>query len=172
MRLLIDANSMVMRTGRTHLSGIGRTSLELAKAFDDLNDPDVDIRLFTQTFRGRIPASFEKLAVRNIPWPIGPRYEWLIQRFPVIETLAPYDVLYEPSNFAALYRPDKTVVTIHDVMFLAIQRHFLATTGQGCMHRNSLKVLEVLSLRLTRRKMISCILWACPKRRSVWFHGA
>ena len=125
MRLLIDANSMVMRTGRTHLSGIGRTSLELAKAFDDLNDPDVDIRLFTQTFRGRIPASFQKLAVRNIPWPIGPRYEWLIQRFPVIETLAPYDVLYEPSNFAALYRPDKTVVTIHDVMFFSYPEAFL-----------------------------------------------
>ena len=125
IRLLFDANSMVMRTGRTHLSGIGRTALELAKALDELNDPSVRGRLLTQTFRGDLPASFHNFAVRNIPWPIGPRYEWLTQRFPVIEALAPYDVLYEPSNFAPLHRPDKTVVTIHDAMFFSYPEAFL-----------------------------------------------
>lgn len=125
IRLLFDANPMVMRTGRTHLPGIGRAALELARALDELNDPAVDIRLLTQTFRGHIPASFRNLAVRNIPWPIGPRYDWLKQRFPLLETLAPYDLLYEPSNFAPLHRPDKTVVTIHDAMFFSYPEAFL-----------------------------------------------
>lgn len=125
IRLLFDANPMVMRTGRTHLSGIGRAALELALALDELNDPDVDIRLLTQTFRGHIPQSFRNLAVRNIPWPIGPRYDWLKQKFPLLETLAPYDLLYEPSNFAPLHRPDKTVVTIHDAMFFSHPEAFL-----------------------------------------------
>ncbi|MDO3720323.1 glycosyltransferase family 1 protein [Marinobacter sp. chi1] len=129
IRLLFDANSMVMRTGRTHLSGIGRTALELARALDELNDPAVDIRLLTQTFRGHIPESFRNLAVRNIPWPIGPRYDWLKQRFPLLETLAPYDLLYEPSNFAPLHRPDKTVVTIHDAMFFSYPESFLGHDG-------------------------------------------
>lgn len=125
IRLLFDANPMVMRTGRTHLPGIGRAALELARALDELNDADVDIRLVTQTFRGHIPASFRNLAVRNIPWPIGPRYDWLKQRFPLLETLAPYDLFYEPSNFAPLHRPDKAVVTIHDAMFFSYPEAFL-----------------------------------------------
>ena len=116
---------MVMRTGRTHLPGIGRAALELAFALDELNDPDVDIRLLTQTFRGHIPKSFRNLAVRNIPWPIGPRYDWLGQKFPLLETLAPYDLLYEPSNFAPLHRPDKAVVTMHDAMFFSYPEAFL-----------------------------------------------
>lgn len=125
IRLLFDANPMVMRTGSTHLPGIGRAALELAKALDELNDPDVHIRLLTQTFRGHIPARFRNLAVRNIPWPIGPRYDWLKQYFPLLETLAPYDLLYEPSNFAPLHRPDKAVVTIHDAMFFSYPEGFL-----------------------------------------------
>lgn len=125
IRLLFDANPMVMRTGRTHLPGIGRTALELAKALDELNDPGIDVRLLTQTFRGHIPSRFQHLAVRNIPWPIGPRYDWLKQRLPLLETLAPYDLLYEPSNFAPLHRPDKTVVTIHDAMFFSYPEAFL-----------------------------------------------
>lgn len=125
VRLLFDANSMVMRTGSTHLPGIGRAALELAKALDELNDPSLSIHLLTQTFRGLIPAHFEHLSVRNIPWPIGPRYDWLKQRSPLLETLAPYDLLYEPSNYAPLYRPENSVVTIHDALFFSHPEAFL-----------------------------------------------
>lgn len=125
LRLLFDANSMVMRTGSTHLPGIGRAALELAKALDELNDPCVSIHLLTQTFRGHIPAQFEHLSVLNIPWPIGRRYDWLKQRCPLLETLAPYDLLYEPSNYAPLHRPENTVVTIHDALFFSYPEAFL-----------------------------------------------
>lgn len=125
LRLLFDANAMVMRTGRTHLSGIGRTALELAKALDELNDPGISIRLLTQTFRGHVPAQFKHMQVRNIPWPIGARYDWLKQCLPLLETLVPYDLLYEPSNYEPLHRPDKAVVTIHDAMFFSHPETFL-----------------------------------------------
>lgn len=125
IRLLFDANPMVMRTGRTHLPGIGRTALELARALDELNDSDLDIRLLTQTFRGDIPTYFKNFKRRNVFWPIGPRYDWLKQKSPMLETLVPYDLFYEPSNFAPLHRPDKTVVTIHDAMFFSYPEAFL-----------------------------------------------
>jgi len=125
MRILIDANAIVMRTGATHLPGIGRTALELAKSLDDLNDTDVAIQLLTQTFRGQIPYHFKNLPVVNIPWPIGQKFDWLKQKTPLIEILAPYDLLYEPSNFARVHRPDKTVATIHDAMFFSYPEEFL-----------------------------------------------
>lgn len=125
LRLLIDANAMVMRTGTTHLSGIGRTALELAKALDERNDEDVKIRLLTQTFRGQIPHHFRNLQVSNLLWPIGRKFDWLKQKAPLVETLAPYDLMYEPSNFARVYRPDKTVATIHDAMFFSYPEDFL-----------------------------------------------
>ena len=119
LRVLIDANAMVLRTGYTHLSGIGRTSLELAQALDQQEDRTCDIRLLTQTFRGHIPGRFSRLPIRNIPWPIGPRYDWLRASTPLLELAAPHDLLHIPYNFAAVHRPDRTVATIHDAMFFS-----------------------------------------------------
>ncbi|GAB6048161.1 glycosyltransferase family 1 protein [Methyloparacoccus murrellii] len=125
LRILIDANPMVLRTGATHLPGIGRSSLELAKALDELNDPGVSIRLLTQTFRGRLPARFVHLPVINVPWPIGPRYDWLKRLIPLLEARSPHDLLHVPGNFAEVFSPAKTVATIHDVMFFSYPQEFL-----------------------------------------------
>jgi glycosyltransferase involved in cell wall biosynthesis len=125
-RILFDANAMVLRTGYTHLSGIGRTSLELALALDQLDNPECDIRLLTQTFRGSIPAHFSRLPVRNIPWPIGPRFEELRARAPLLELAAPHDLLHIPYNFAPVYRPERTVATIHDAIFFSHPEEHLA----------------------------------------------
>ena len=116
---------MVMRTGSTHLPGIGRTALELAKALDELHDPGIDIRLLTQTFRGHIPHCFTNLKITNLLWPIGRKYDWLKQMTPLLDLAAPHDLLYEPANFAKVYRPDNTVVTIHDAMFFSYPEDFL-----------------------------------------------
>ena len=125
IRLLFDANSMVRRTGSTHLPGIGRTALELAKALDELDDPGIDIRLLTQTFRGNIPHRFDNLSVTNLPWPIGRKYDWLKQMTPLLEVAVPYDLLHTLANFAKVYSEDKTVVTIHDAMFFSYPEDFL-----------------------------------------------
>ena len=119
LRILIDANAMVLRTGYTHLTGIGRTSLELAQALDQREESTCDIRLLTQTFRGHIPGRFSRLAIRNIPWPIGPRFDWVRASTPLLELAAPHDLLHIPHNFAKVHRPDRTVATIHDAMFFS-----------------------------------------------------
>ena len=124
LRILFDADAMVLRTGATHLSGLGRTSLELARALDEFNDPDLEIRLLTQTFRGRIPARFEHLPVTNLPLPIGPRFHWLKQYTPLLEAWSPHDLLYIPYSFTKVYRPEQTVATIHDAMFFSYPEDF------------------------------------------------
>jgi len=125
LRVLIDANPMVLRTGYTHLRGIGRTSLELAQALDELHDPTVSIRLLTQTFRGRLPARFAHLPVSNMPWPIGPRFDWLKRRVPLLEAWSPHDLLHVPGHYAEVFRPTRTVTTINDAMFFSYPQEFL-----------------------------------------------
>jgi glycosyltransferase involved in cell wall biosynthesis len=108
-----------------HLPGIGRTALELALAFDEKNTQDINIDLYCQTFRGSIPARFRHLKKRNIFWPKGERYDRLKECAPMLEVLAPYDLLHIPHNFEKVHRPDKTVVTIHDALFFAYPEDFL-----------------------------------------------
>ncbi len=115
--ILIDLNSLVLRTGETHLPGIGRTTQELISAFDQLNDETVNIKLFTQTFRGKVAISLSNLKIRNLPLPIGLKFDWLKENLPLLDVFAQHDLLHIPHNYSAVYKPAKTVITLHDALF-------------------------------------------------------
>lgn len=117
MRVLIDGNSLVLRTGATHLSGIGRSVFELCKAIDALHPDDPSVSVLTQTFRGRIASEFAYLRRKNLLWPIGPRFDRLRSALPCLEVLARHDLLHVPHNFGPMFRPSRTVLTIHDAIF-------------------------------------------------------
>lgn len=119
MRILIDSNSIVLRTGASHLSGIGRTTLELIHALDALDYPDMDFHLLTQTFRGKIPQQFSNIKSSNMLWPIGKRFDWLKQKSSLLEIFSPHDLLHIPHNFSEVHRPEQTVATIHDAIYFS-----------------------------------------------------
>lgn len=119
MRVLIDGNSLVLRTGATHLSGIGRSTLELCKAIDALRLADSHVTVLTQTFRGRITADFAHIRHRNLRWPIGPSFDVARSKLPLLEVLTPHDLLHIPHNFGPMYRPQCTVLTVHDAIFFS-----------------------------------------------------
>ncbi|MBL0040313.1 MAG: glycosyltransferase [Xanthomonadales bacterium] len=119
MRVLIDGNSMVLRTGATHLSGIGRSTLELCKAIEALRPADPCITLLTQTFRGVVPADFAHIRLKNLLWPIGSTFDRVRGGLPILETMARHDLLHIPHNLGPMYRPQRTVLTIHDAIFFS-----------------------------------------------------
>ena len=108
-----------MRTGATHLSGIGRVTLELMQEMDLLNPHQIDIRFLIQTFRGEAPKKFTNIKVNNLRWPIGPKFDWLRQAFPLLEVFSPHDLLHVPHNFSEVHRPERTVATIHDAIYFS-----------------------------------------------------
>lgn len=124
-KVLIDVNSMLCRSGMTHLSGIGRTTFDLLRALQDIDDLPLDIQLFTRTLRGRLP--MERFSFRhvNLPLPAGKLIDLLLNASSFLDRLLPHDLLHIPHNYAAAANPEKTVVTMHDAMFFSYPEDFL-----------------------------------------------
>lgn len=123
--LLVDCNSIVFRRGMTHLPGIGRTTMDLLLAIQASGSLSFDITMLTRTIRGDLPEALFTLRRRNIPLPSGRFFDWTIERFPLLEGIAGYDLLHIPHNYSPVHDPGKTVVTMHDALFFSYPEQFL-----------------------------------------------
>jgi glycosyltransferase involved in cell wall biosynthesis len=113
-RITIDASSIL--PGRK-MDGVGRTTLGLIKQFSKMDDLPFEIRLFTQRLRGQ---RLKGYPFKNCHLPL-PRWEIvssLTRKFPIIESMCKSDLYHIPHNYAPLNQLHKTVVTLHDAMFL------------------------------------------------------
>ncbi|MCF8383432.1 MAG: glycosyltransferase family 4 protein [Chlorobium sp.] len=124
-RLVIDGNSMVYRSGSLYLPGIGRTTYELANALLRLAELPFDLTIFTQTIRGRLAMRPDGFRHVNLPIPPGNHLEWMYKRVPLVNMVAPHDLLHVPHNYAPVFKSSRTVVTIHDAMFFSYPEDFL-----------------------------------------------
>lgn len=124
-KLLIDGNSMVYRTGMTHLPGIGRTTFELVTALQEINDLPFDVTILTETIRGRLAAACSRFRHRNLPVPPGGTFDLLLKKSHLLDLFTPYDLLHIPHNYAVVLKPEKTVVTIHDALYFSFPENFL-----------------------------------------------
>jgi len=61
---------------------------------------------------------FEK---RHLYLPHRKKHNQLLQKIPIREILTNYDLLHIPHNFEYVYNPAKTIITLHDVLFMKIQ---------------------------------------------------
>ena len=95
-KLVIDANSMVYRTGMTHLPGIGRTTFELVKALQRIDKLPFDVTIFTQTIRGKLAVDSSSFKQVNLPVPPLKQFEWMLKKLPLLDILAPHDLLHIP----------------------------------------------------------------------------
>lgn len=123
--VVIDGNSMVYRTGMTHLPGIGRTTFELVTALQGIDDLPFDVTIFTQTIRGRLAAENSSFSHVNLPVPPRKPFEWMLKKLPLLDILVPHDLLHIPHNYALVFNPSNTVITIHDAMFFSYPESFL-----------------------------------------------
>ena len=123
-RIAIEASSMLRISGR-YLGGIGRTVLELVRAIVALQ-PEEEIVLFSQRLRGERLGCYG-LDVKRIHLPI-PRWktvESVMKSLGVTEMLCHADLYHAPANYAPLRDLDRTVVTLHDAMFLTYPEQHL-----------------------------------------------
>lgn len=122
-RLLIDVNSVVpfFATGRT--TGIGRTTLELVKALDDIRDElPFDVTLFSQNMKGIGGRNIETgFRCKHLYLPHRPKFDRIARNFALREMLSPYDLMHVPHNYEIVRRPEKCIVTLHDALFMKLQ---------------------------------------------------
>ena len=125
-KILIDVNSIIIRRGETHLSGIGRSTLDLLTALAKLENIPFQIQLF---YQGSNPNALESyklpFPVLYIPLPFSDKYVKLIAQMRLKELLSCYDLLHIVHNYSIVAKPKKTLVTIHDAMFFSYPENFL-----------------------------------------------
>ncbi len=124
-RVVIDASAALPRSSG-YLSGVGRTTLELIRAMSHV-DHDLEIILYSQRLRGKRLGSYA-LDTKNVHCPL-PRWkpiESLIRKYAVIERLTSGRLYHAPGNYSPVFgKLDKTIVTLHDAMFLTYPESFL-----------------------------------------------
>jgi Glycosyltransferase len=129
-KILIDVNSIILRQGKTHLSGIGRSTLDLLTALAKLKKIPFQILLFYQGSNFKALESYNlPFPVLYIPLPSSSKYVKLISQLRLKELLSCYDLLHIPHNYSAVAKPEKTLVTIHDAMFFSYPESFLGHTS-------------------------------------------
>ncbi len=128
-RVVIDASSLMFDKP---LCGISRTTLELIRAIEGLDDPPVELCLFGQRLRrDRLQKYHFNSRVSYLPLPRWKSLEWVRSALPSVELLTRCDLLHIPHNYSPVHRPERTVVTIHDAMF--------AVYAEQHLHRESNK---------------------------------
>lgn len=121
-RILIDANPVVQNyLPGHHVSGIGRTTLELIKALNQIENIPVDIMLYSQNMKGiggsDIATKFKccHVYLRN-----NNICNKLSSTFRLRELLTKYDLMHITHNFEVVPYPEKCIVTLHDAFFMKI----------------------------------------------------
>ncbi len=146
-RVVIDA-SLIFTFGEQCLPGIGRTTLELIKALEQIEDLPFELVLFGQRFsNNRFQRYGFASPVRYLRLPRWKCFNWLREKLPIVEFLTRSDLLHVTSNHAPVFAPHRTVVTIHDAMFLCYPEEHL--------HREK-ESADILTLAKACRAIITC----------------
>jgi len=124
-KLLIDINSIVPYFVTGKVTGIGRTTFQLVKSLSSISDRlDFEIRLISQNVKGigvkELKTSFKGT---HIYAPNRPFIKKLYKYFPFRELFATYDLLHVPHNFDYVFNPSKTIITLHDALFMRMNEN-------------------------------------------------
>lgn len=122
-KVLIDVNSTVDMFARGRHSGIARTTAELVYAINKIKDEfdDLKVELFSQNLKG--------IGCRNLQTRMKGHHLWLrnsgfMKQFSLKmrlrELMTNYDLIHIPHNYDVVPFPNKTIVTLHDALFMHI----------------------------------------------------
>jgi glycosyltransferase involved in cell wall biosynthesis len=123
--IAIDGNSLVKRKGMNRLGGIARVTNDLINALSKINNLPFEIVVCTQTIKGKLTLDNKKIKKINIPIPHGGFHEFIFKNTPIIEFITSSKLIHIPHNYATVYDPKKTVLTMHDAMFFSYPEQFL-----------------------------------------------
>lgn len=122
-RILLDINSMVpyFVTGQT--TGIGRTTMELVESLaNHVEELPFNLDLYSQNMKGigakSLDSPFEST---HLYVPNRERYNKILASTPIKEWFTHYDLMHIPHNFGYVYKPERTLVTLHDALFMHME---------------------------------------------------
>jgi glycosyltransferase involved in cell wall biosynthesis len=169
-RLLIDVNSIVhgLVTGR--ISGIGRTTLELVKALEELEDLPFELTLYSQNMKGIGSTYFsDKFKKSHYYLPNRAFFNKVLGIFPIREMVRSCDLMHIPHNWGHVNNPEKLILTLHDALFMKMEEKLfahdqmrikvpkLAQKAKGiitCSESSKKDIIETMGIEETKIKVI------------------
>ncbi|MDY5969778.1 MAG: glycosyltransferase family 1 protein [Bacteroidales bacterium] len=117
-RIALDVNSVVPFFIQGWTTGIGRTTLELVQAMDQLENLPVEVVLFSQNMKGSGARNLgTHFKARHLFLPFRDKWNRLLSYTPTREWLTGCDLFHIPHNFDHVHHPEKTILTLHDALF-------------------------------------------------------
>lgn len=117
--LLIDINSIIPLFTKGFIYGVGRSTYELIKALDNLEDIPFKIILYSQNTKGigvkNLNTKFKKL---HLWLPNRPKYNKIRDFFRLRKLISGYDLYHIPHNTDKTDDIRNTIFTIHDLIVM------------------------------------------------------
>lgn len=127
--LLINVNSIVNYSGRTHLSGIDRSTLGIIRELTLFETLPFQLTLFYQRIKSGGLSKYDlPFNTLRIPLPNKAFFSRAINILSLKEILTGYDLYHIPHNTDFVKIPSKTIFTIHDLMIYKFPEFFPFTT--------------------------------------------
>lgn len=116
-KLLIDVDSILPLYTKGYLYGVGRSTYELVKALNEIEDIPFDITLFSHNMKGlgcrNLDTRFKKL---HFYLPNRDKYNRISNSLKLRKLLSAYDLMHIPHNTDDTEFLSKTIYTIHDLI--------------------------------------------------------
>lgn len=134
-RLLIDVNSVVPYFTKGYASGVGRSTFELIKALNKIEDIPFDIILYSQNMKG-VGAKSLKTDFRSLHFYVPNRHfsTGVINYFGLKRLLSHYDLMHIPHNTDRWENISKTIYTIHDLIVYRYPEMWRLTEDEKKVH--------------------------------------
>ncbi len=121
-RLCIDVNSVLPLFVRGYLTGVGKTTFELLQALAKMKNLPFDVTLYSQNTKGiggdKLQLPFDN---KHLYYPYRDKWNKVLSCFPVKEIYTSYNLMHIPHNFDYLFNPSRSVITLHDALFMKMQ---------------------------------------------------
>ena len=117
--LLIDINSITPLFTKGFLFGVGRSTYELIKALDNLEDIPFKIILYSQNTKGiGVKNLNTKFKTMHLWFPNRPKYNKIRDFFRLRKLISGYDLYHIPHNTDKTDDIRNTIFTIHDLIVM------------------------------------------------------
>lgn len=141
-RLLFDITSAVPYFMGGHATGVGRTTMELITALEEIDNLPFDLVYYSQNLKGRgvrdLRTKFKKF---HLFIPKRKQFQTITDTIRLKQLLSRYDLYHIPHNTDSYETLSKTIYTIHDLIVYRYpelwnlteeHKSEIETIGRGC----------------------------------------